>query len=172
MSIYVPGEKDLHWLRVMDEHGRSKSTCNRGHNACLITDNFKDCQLGIGAAGVTQGMASCDEAGHDIVEVTYPDGEVYQHCYRTIHCEKVAGAQFSRLAHGIAPNSCWVYCNLEPCHVCAAYLVENGFRKFIFTALYHSWSADRGREILDAAGSIRLYTNKKLKDYLVETDSK
>ena len=172
MSVYVPGEKDLHWLRVMDEHGRTKSTCNRGHNACLITDPLKDYQLGIGAASTTYGMKPCDEVGHDMVSVTYPDGQTSQHCYRTIHCEKVAGAQFSSRAWGIASNSCWVYCNIEPCHVCAAYLIKNGFRHFIFTSLYQGWSAERGREILKAAGSTVLITNKKMKDYLIEADSK
>src|SRR5487761_582994 len=66
----------------------SRSTCDRGRSGCVIVKEKHI--LCTGYVGSPPGMPHCDEVGHLLRKVIDEDGQVRQHCVRTIHAEQNA----------------------------------------------------------------------------------
>ena len=80
-----------------------RATCDRGKSGCVIA---KDRQLIVsGYVGSPTGFQHCDEAEHQIKKVTHEDGEVTEHCMRTVHAEQNAICQAARIGVSISGYS-------------------------------------------------------------------
>jgi dCMP deaminase len=131
-------------------HAISKrATCDRGKSGCVIA---KDRQLIVsGYVGAPSGFPHCDEVGHQIKKVTHENGEVTEHCMRTVHAEQNAICQAARLGVSIAGAT--VYCRMTPCRTCAMLLINCGVTRVACERRYHF--ADESEEMFREAG-IRL----------------
>jgi len=118
----------------------SRGTCDRGRTGCAIV---KDKQiLTTGYVGSPKGLPHCDEAGHFFKKTIHDNGEITNHCVRTIHAEQNAICQAAKL--GIPLEGSTIYCILEPCAVCAKMIINCGIKKVIAEKHYHG-----ARETID-----------------------
>lgn len=114
-------------------HAISKrATCDRGKSGCVIA---RDRQLIVsGYVGAPSGFAHCDEVGHQIKRVTHENGEITEHCTRTVHAEQNAVCQAARL--GVSISGATVYTRMTPCRTCAMLLINCGIRRVVCERRY------------------------------------
>lgn len=93
-------------------------------------------------------MPHCDEAGHLLRKVIDEDGQVRQHCMRTIHAEQNAINQAAKF--GISLDGATLYCKMEPCRTCAMSIVASGIKKVVCEKHYHA--AEDTKEIFSKCG--------------------
>lgn len=131
-------------------HAISKrATCDRGKSGCVIARNRQI--LVTGYVGSPSGFAHCDDAGHQIKKLTHEDGEVTEHCMRTIHAEQNAICQAAKL--GISISGATIYTRMTPCRTCAMLLINCGIKRVVCERKYHQGAesekmfADAGIEI-------------------------
>jgi dCMP deaminase len=143
------GEKRPSWDDYFMEvaHAISKrATCDRGKSGCVIA---KDRQLIVsGYVGAPSGFPHCDEVGHHIKKVTHENGEVTEHCMRTVHAEQNAICQAARL--GVSISGATVYSRMTPCRTCAMLLINCGIKRVVCERRYHF--ADESEEMFRQAG--------------------
>jgi dCMP deaminase len=124
----------------------SRSTCDRGRSGCVIVKQKHI--LCTGYVGSPPGMPHCDEAGHLLRKVIDEDGQVRQHCVRTIHAEQNAIIQAAKF--GISLEGSTLYCKMEPCRTCAMSIVAAGINKVVCEKHYHA--AEDTKEIFSKCG--------------------
>ncbi len=61
--------------------------------------------------------------------MTHEDGNVTNHCVRTIHAEQNAICQAAKL--GISVKGATLYCQTTPCRTCAMLIISCGIKKVI-----------------------------------------
>ncbi|MFA4907769.1 MAG: deaminase [archaeon] len=122
-----------------------RSTCDRGRFGCVIVKDKR--VLATGYVGSPPGQKHCDEAGHMIKKILYDNGEVHQHCVRTIHAEQNALMQAAKL--GIPVDGATVYVKMTPCMTCAMLLLSAGIRRVVCEKRYHG-GAESERMFNDA----------------------
>ena len=86
--------------------------------------------LSAGYVGSPPGLEHCDDVGHLMIKSTAegdPEGELHEHCVRTIHSEQNAIVHAARA--GIALEGSTLYCKMEPCPVCARMIIAAGIKR-------------------------------------------
>lgn len=126
-----------------------RATCDRGRSGCVIVRDNRI--LTTGYVGSPPGLPHCDDVGHLMKQVMDEDGEVRNHCMRTIHAEQNAICQAAR--HGISLAEATLYCSMEPCRVCAMLIISVGIVRVVARRRYHA--AQETRDMFKMAG-IRL----------------
>lgn len=126
-----------------------RATCDRGRSGCVIVRDNRI--LTTGYVGSPPGLPHCDDVGHLMKQVMDEDGEVRNHCMRTIHAEQNAICQAAR--HGISLAGATLYCSMEPCRVCAMLIISVGIVRVVARRRYHA--AQETRDMFKVAG-IRL----------------
>ncbi len=110
-----------------------RATCDRGKSGCVIA---KDRQLIVsGYAGSPTGFQHCDELGHHIKKITHVNGEVTEHCMRTVHAEQNAICQAAKI--GISISGATIYTRMTPCRTCAMLLINCGISRVVCERKYH-----------------------------------
>ncbi len=110
-----------------------RATCDRGKSGCVIA---KDSQLIVsGYVGSPTGFHHCDEVGHQIKKVTHEDGEVTEHCMRTVHAEQNAICQAAKI--GVSISGATIYTRMTPCRTCAMLLINCGIKRVVCERKYH-----------------------------------
>ena len=89
-----------------------------------------------GYAGSPAGLPHCDEVGHDLRQVFDEEGNVSQHCVRTLHAEQNAIIQAAKF--GIPLDGATLYCKMTPCRTCAMMIINAGIRRVICEKRYHA----------------------------------
>lgn len=114
-------------------HAISKrATCDRGRSGCVIQrDNHL---LATGYVGAPSGLPSCDEVGHFIQKTIDTEGNIEEHCIRTVHAEQNAICAAAKL--GIAIEGATLYCTMTPCRACAMMIINAGIKKVIIEKHY------------------------------------
>ena len=113
---------------------QKRASCDRGKTACIFT---KDNQiLTTGYVGSPPGFPHCDEEGHLLKKMMDEDGNIKEHCVRTIHAEQNAICQAAK--RGIALEGSTVYVTMTPCRTCAMMLISIGVKKVIAEYKYHA----------------------------------
>ncbi|MFH1606466.1 MAG: cytidine/deoxycytidylate deaminase family protein [Nanoarchaeota archaeon] len=111
-----------------------RATCNRGRSGCVIA---KDKQiLATGYVGSPKGLLHCDEVGHDMRQVIHEDGEISQHCVRTVHAEQNAICQAAK--QGVSIKDATLYCKMTPCRTCAMLIINSSIKKVVCEKKYHA----------------------------------
>lgn len=112
----------------------TRGTCDRGRVSCVFV---KDKQILVsGYAGSPIGFPHCDEVGHDLRKSIDEDGNITQHCVRTVHAEQNALCQAAK--RGIALDGATVYVNMTPCRTCAMLLINCGVKRVYAEKKYHA----------------------------------
>ena len=140
-----------------------RATCDRGKSGCVIA---KDRQLIVsGYVGSPTGFQHCDEAEHQIKKVTHEDGEVTEHCMRTVHAEQNAICQAARI--GVSISGATLYTRMTPCRTCAMLLINCGIKRVVCERKYHQGEdsekmfREAGIELVYKFNEHQLYSNKK-----------
>ncbi len=150
---------DEYFMHLVDEVAK-RATCDRGKSGAVIVRNKRI--LCTGYVGTPPGFEHCDEAGHQLRQVLDEDGNMRQHCVRTIHAEQNAISQAAR--YGIPLENTTLYCTMEPCRVCAMLIISVGIKSVIVKKRYHAGQDTRD---LFAKAGIEL---KVLEDSVEEYD--
>ena len=140
----------------------TRATCDRGRSGCVIV--LDKHILTTGYVGSPPGIAHCDEVGHEMSEVTNPDGTVSKHCIRSTHAEQNAIIQAAR--NGITLKGATLYCKMTPCYTCAKLIITAGITRVVAEKDYHA--GGRSKELfteanitLDVLGGLEEYSNQK-----------
>lgn len=123
---------DAYFLEIM-EASKSRATCDRGRSAAVLVKDKSI--IATGYVGSPSGLPHCDDVGHDIKEVVQPDGTTSKHCMRTSHAEENAIVQAARV--GVSTEGGTIYCNMEPCAVCARMIINAGIKRVVCKKRYH-----------------------------------
>ena len=84
---------DRYFLDLCEAVAR-RATCDRGKCGCVIVKNKRI--MTTGYVGAPARLPHCDEAGHDMRKVIDYNGNITQHCVRTLHAEQNAIIQAAR----------------------------------------------------------------------------
>jgi dCMP deaminase len=139
-----------------------RSTCDRGKSGAIIVKDRRI--LCTGYVGSPPGMPHCDEVGHDLRKVIDNNGNVSQHCVRTIHAEQNALAQAAKF--GISVDGATIYCKMVPCFVCAKMLLSAGIKRVVCEKDYHASKETKdlfkqaGIELVIMSNEVEKYDNQ------------
>lgn len=131
-----------------------RATCNRGKCAAITVRDKRI--LTTGYVGAPAGLPHCDDAGHLLRKVTYPDGTVREHCMRSVHAEANAIAQAAKV--GISLDGARLYTTMFPCFDCAKLIVSAGVTQIYAEHDYHG--SEPGQQLFQEAGIHFIITNK------------
>ncbi|MEM7819536.1 MAG: cytidine/deoxycytidylate deaminase family protein [Candidatus Aenigmatarchaeota archaeon] len=124
---------DEYFLGIVNEVAK-RATCDRGRAGCIIVKDKRI--LATGYVGSPSGLPHCDEVGHMMKKVIHENGEVTQHCVRTIHAEQNAICQAARF--GISLDGATLYCKMVPCFTCAKMIINAGIKRVVCEKRYHA----------------------------------
>ncbi|MFP4105270.1 MAG: deoxycytidylate deaminase [Phycisphaerae bacterium] len=132
---YVRPSWDEYFMEVAEAVAK-RATCNRGRSGCVIARGKQI--LVTGYVGSPPGMPHCDDVGHQMKKLVHEDGNITQHCMRTIHAEQNAICQAAKL--GISIDGATLYCRMTPCRACAMLIISCGIRRVVCRRKYHAGS--------------------------------
>lgn len=136
-----------------------RATCDRGRSGCVIA---RDKQLLVsGYVGSPTGFPHCDDVGHQMKRITHENGQVTEHCMRTVHAEQNAICQAARI--GISIAGATLYTRMTPCRTCAMLIINCGIKRVVCERRYHA--AEESEEMFDQAGIELIYKNADVLDY-------
>lgn len=121
-----------------------RTTCMRRAVGAVIVKNKRI--LATGYNGAPSGIRHCAEVGCLREQLNVPSGQRHELC-RGIHAEQNAIIQAAY--HGVSIKDSTLYCNTQPCSICAKMIVNAGIRKIIFESGYEDPMAT---EMLREAG--------------------
>lgn len=137
----------------------SRATCDRGKSGCVIV---RDKQvLATGYVGSPAGLPHCDDVGHLMKKVIQENGEISEHCLRTVHAEQNAICQAAK--RGISIEGATVYQRMTPCRTCAMLLINCGIKKVVCERKYQL--AEESEQLLAEAGIELLYKYDGRQEY-------
>jgi dCMP deaminase len=149
---------DEYFMEMANSVSR-RATCDRGKSGCVITRSKQI--LVTGYVGSPAGFAHCDEAGHQMKDITHEDGSVTRHCMRTIHAEQNAICQAAKLGISIAGST--VYCRMTPCRTCAMLIINCGVKRVVCERKYHA--GGESEEMFKQAGIMLDYKYEEIQKY-------
>jgi len=130
---YVRPSWDEYFMEVVYAISK-RATCDRGRSGCVIARNHQI--LVTGYVGSPLGFPHCDEVGHQMKKTIHEDGNITQHCVRTVHAEQNAICQAAR--QGISIDGATLYCKMTPCRVCAMLIINCGIKRVYCEKRYHA----------------------------------
>ena len=111
-----------------------RATCDRGKAGCVIVKDKRI--MTTGYVGAPKALPHCDDVGHDMRKVFDDDGNVSQHCVRTLHSEQNAIIQAAKF--GISLDGATLYCKITPCRRCAMIIINSGIKRVVCEKHYHA----------------------------------
>ena len=130
---YIRPSWDEYFMEIANTVAK-RATCDRGRSGCVIA---RDKQLLVtGYVGSPNGMAHCDDVGHQMKQMVHEDGATTQHCVRTVHAEQNAICQAAKL--GISLEDSTLYCRMTPCRTCAMLIINCGIKRVVCEKKYHA----------------------------------
>jgi dCMP deaminase len=149
---------DDYFLELADA-ASSRATCDRGKSGCVIV---RDKQvLATGYVGSPTGLPHCDEVGHLMKKVIQENGEISEHCVRTVHAEQNAICQAAK--RGISIEGATFYQRMTPCRTCAMMLINCGIKKIVCEHRYQL--AEESEQLLAEAGIELVYKYDGRQEY-------
>jgi dCMP deaminase len=137
----------------------TRATCDRGKSGCVIV---RDKQvLATGYVGSPAGLPHCDDVGHLMKKVIQENGEISEHCLRTVHAEQNAICQAAK--RGISIEGATVYTRMTPCRTCAMLLINCGIKKVVCERKYQL--AEESEQLLAEAGIELVYKYDGQQEY-------
>jgi dCMP deaminase len=149
---------DDYFLELADAASR-RATCDRGKSGCVIV---RDKQvLTTGYVGSPAGLPHCDDVGHLMKKVIQENGEISEHCLRTVHAEQNAICQAAK--RGISIDGATIYQRMTPCRTCAMLLINCGIKKVVCERKYQL--AEESEQLLAEAGIELVYKYDGRQEY-------
>ena len=149
---------DAYFMEVANAASK-RATCDRGRSGCVIA---RDKQIMVsGYVGSPTGFPHCDEVGHQIKKVTHENGEVTEHCMRTVHAEQNAICQAAKIGVSIAGAT--LYNRMTPCRTCAMLLINCGIKRVVCERRYHQ--GEESERMFKEAGVEIEYKYDEVQEY-------
>lgn len=123
---YIRPSRDEYFMELARTVAK-RATCDRGRNGCVIAKNKQI--LTTWYVWSPPGLPHCDEVGHQFKQMTHEDGNVTNHCVRTIHAEQNAICQAAKL--GVSIEWATLYCHTTPCRTCAMLIISCWIQKVV-----------------------------------------
>ncbi len=117
---------DEYFLNIVDAVAL-RATCDRGLSGCVIVKDNRI--LSTGYVGAPAGISDCTQDGHLLRKVNYEDGEIREHCVRTIHAEQNAIVYAAR--YGVSLDGGTLYCTMVPCYACSMLIIAAGIKRVV-----------------------------------------
>jgi dCMP deaminase len=137
----------------------SRATCDRGKSGCVIV---RDKQvLATGYVGSPTGLPHCDDVGHLMKKVIQENGEISEHCLRTVHAEQNAICQAAK--RGISIEGATIYTRMTPCRTCAMLLINCGIQRVVCERKYQL--AEESEQLFAEAGIKLVYKYDMQQEY-------
>jgi dCMP deaminase len=133
VAIMVRPDWDRYFLDLCEAVSK-RSTCDRGKAGCVIVKDKRI--MTTGYSGSPAGLPHCDEVGHDMRKVIDDNGNISQHCVRTLHAEQNAIIQAAKF--GIPLDGATLYCKMTPCRTCAMMIINSGIKRAVCEKHYHT----------------------------------
>jgi dCMP deaminase len=130
---YIRPSWDEYFMEIANTVAK-RATCDRGRSGCVIARGKQ--LLVTGYVGSPNGMAHCDDVGHQMKQMVHEDGTSTNHCVRTVHAEQNAICQAAKL--GIALEGSTLYCRMTPCRTCAMLIINCGIKRVVCEKKYHA----------------------------------
>ena len=124
---------DEYFLKLVDVVG-TRSTCDRGRPSCIIVKDRRVLTTGYGGSPI--GQPHCDDVGHEMQKQIDEDGNISEHCVRTLHAEVNALCQAAKF--GISIDGATLYIKFTPCYTCAKMVVNAGIKRVVSQEKYHA----------------------------------
>jgi dCMP deaminase len=154
---------DDYFLELADAASR-RATCNRGRSGCVIV---RDKQvLATGYVGSPAGLPHCDDVGHLLKKVIQEDGQITEHCLRTVHSEQNAICQAAK--RGISILGATVYTRMTPCRTCTMLLINCGIERVVCERKYQQ--SEESEKLFTEAGIKIEYKFDEIQQYDLESD--
>lgn len=145
---YIRPPWDEYFLEIMRSVAK-RATCDRGRASSVFV---KDRQILVtGYVGSPVGMPHCDDVGHQLKKIIHEDGNITEHCMRTVHAEQNAICQAAK--RGVSLDGATVYVNMTPCRTCAMLLINSGIKRVVAANKYH---AGQESEVMFKKAKIKL----------------
>jgi len=110
----------------------TRSTCLRRKIGAIIVKDKRI--LTTGYNGAPKNVKSCLEIGSCLrEELGIPSGQRHEIC-RALHAEQNAIIQAAY--HGVSVNGSVLYCNTQPCVMCAKMIINSGITKIYYQQEY------------------------------------
>ncbi|MFQ5963963.1 MAG: cytidine/deoxycytidylate deaminase family protein [Candidatus Scalinduaceae bacterium] len=136
-----------------------RATCDRGKSGCVIA---RDRQLIVsGYVGSPIGFPHCDDVGHQVKQLTHENGDVTEHCMRTVHAEQNAICQAAKI--GISISGATIYTRMTPCRTCAMLLINCGIKRVVCERKYRH--GGESEKMFKEAGIEMEYKYKETEQY-------
>jgi len=136
-----------------------RATCSRGRASCIMVK--ENVIISTGYVGSIPSQPHCDEVGHLLIKQMDENGEISEHCIRTLHCEVNCLAFAAK--NGISVNGATIYITMEPCFSCTKMLIQAGIKRIVCLKQYHK--AQLSRELCKNCGIELIVINKQDKSY-------
>ena len=137
----------------------SRATCDRGKSGCVIV---RDKQvLATGYVGSPAGFPHCDDVGHLMKKVIQENGEISEHCLRTVHSEQNAICQAAK--RGISIEGATIYTRMTPCWTCTMLLINCGIKRVVCERKYQL--AEESEQLFAEAGIKLVYKYDGRQEY-------
>jgi dCMP deaminase len=157
-NSYIRPSWDEYFMDMTTTIAR-RATCDRGRSGCVIV---RDKQVLVtGYVGSPKGLPHCDEVGHLFKKVIHEDGNITNHCMRTVHAEQNAITQAAR--RGIALDGSTLYCKMTPCRTCAMLIINCGIIRVVCEKKYHAGSESEA--MFKQANILLEYFNEEVEKY-------
>jgi dCMP deaminase len=104
-----------------------RASCDRARVGAVIVVDKRI--MSTGYNGAPSGVASCDEVGHDLVEI---NGR--KSCVRVIHSEKNAIITAAR--HGVRLAGATLYTTASTCRDCYMAALQTGIKRIVYGSEY------------------------------------
>lgn len=101
-----------------------------------------------GFVGSPSGFPHCDDIGHQMKRLVHEDGQITEHCMRTIHAEQNAICQAAK--QGISIEGATIYTRMTPCRTCAMLLINSGIKRVMCERRYHA--GEESEKMFEEAG--------------------
>lgn len=155
---YIRPSWDEYFMEIANTVAK-RATCDRGRSGCVIA---RDKQLLVtGYVGSPNGMAHCDDVGHQMKQMVHEDGMSTNHCVRTVHAEQNAICQAAKL--GIALEESTLYCRMTPCRTCAMLIINCGIKRVVCEKKYHA--GKESEEMFKLANVSLVFINDEVLQY-------
>jgi len=149
---------DRYFLDLCDAVAR-RATCDRGRSGCVIVKDKRI--MTTGYVGAPAGLPHCDDAGHDMRKMIDFNGNITQHCVRTLHAEQNAIIQAARF--GIPLEGTTLFCRMTPCRTCAMIIINAGIKRVVCEKRYHA-DGDT-KKMFRQAGVELVIMNNEVEEY-------
>jgi len=117
-------------MKITEDVSERATCVKRRVGAIIVKDNRI---LSTGYNGAPKGFKHCEELGCLRKEMGIPSGHRHELC-RGLHAEQNAIIQAA--VHGVKIEGGTLYCNYQPCVICAKMMINAGLKKLVYTGGY------------------------------------